>query len=257
MKKVLTIAGSDCCGGAGIQADLKTFAARGVYGMSAITAVTAQNTVRFDGTIALPADFVKLQIDSVMSDIGADVWKTGMLVGKEIVEAVVNRVNHYNIKQLVVDPVMVSKTVGRLLEKQAIESLVKKLLPLATIITPNIDEAQVITNIKIINIIDMKKAAVILYKMGAANVVVKGGHLNSAADIFFDGNKFYELKTAWVKTKNTHGTGCTFASCIAAEMAKGKSVKEAVEIAKDYVTEALQRSVNIRIGKGNGPLFNF
>ncbi len=268
MYKVLTIAGSDPCGGAGIQADLKTFFARGVYGLSAVTAVTAQNTVSLDGVFPLPAEFVKLQISSVMSDIGADVWKTGMLVNKKIVETVVEEAARYKIKQLVVDPVMVSKTVGRLLEKEALKSLVKKLLPLAAIVTPNIDEAKELTGLKITNVNEMKKAAVILHKMGAKNVLIKGGHLEKihpssliihhsiVIDILFDGKRFHEFTAPKINTQNTHGTGCTLASCIAAELAKGKNIKEAVGTAKNYVNVAIKKGQTLKIGKGHGPIIH-
>lgn len=268
MHKVLTIAGSDSGGGAGIAADLRTFQALGVYGTTAITALTAQNTRGVAAIVSMPAKFVGAQIDSVMSDIGADAWKTGMLATAGIVEAVAVKAKQYAIRHLIVDPVMVSTTGRRLLRREAIGVFVKKLLPLATVITPNIGEAETITGITIRDVVDMEKAAVLINNMGAKHVVIKGGHLSNstlrraqgkqfiqeAIDILYDGRRFYEFRSSWIKTRNIHGTGCTFASAIAAEVAKGRSVMKAAEIAKQYVTEALQKSVKLRIGKGNGPV---
>lgn len=263
MHKVLTIAGSDSGAGAGIAADLKTFQARGVYGISAITAVTAQNTRGVQAIHVVPASFVGLQIDSVMSDIGADAWKTGMLGNAKIVKVVVDKIKQYKVDCVVVDPVMISTSGTRLLQQHALKTLATKLIPCAYIVTPNIPEAQVLTGMQIASLQDMKKAAVLLHKMGSKNVVIKGGHLptatiqqfnNSTIDVLFDGKTFQEFKAPWIKTRNTHGTGCTFASAITAEVAKGKSVAQAVQIAKRYVTEALEKSAKFRIGHGNGPL---
>lgn len=260
MKKVLTIAGSDSGGGAGIQADLKTFAARGVYGMSAITAITAQNTVGVQGVYELPADFVGSQIDSVMDDIGADAWKTGMLSNAEIIQMVADRARHYAVERLVVDPVMVAKSGDPLLRPEAREALVHALLPLAHVITPNHHEAHVLTGLTIETVDDMRRAAQVIYEMGAQHVVVKGGHLpatSAAIDVLYDGEAFEQFEAARVDTPNTHGTGCTFASAIAAELAKGHGVAEAVRVAKAYLTAALQAGADLQIGHGHGPLDHF
>ncbi len=263
MKKVLTIAGSDSGGGAGIQADLKAFAARGVYGMSAITAITAQNTVGVQGVFELPADFVARQIDSVMEDIGADAWKTGMLSNADIIRVVAERARHYGVEKLVVDPVMVAKGGDPLLRPEARDALIEELVPLAYVITPNHHEAQVLTGLEIHTVDDAREAARRIHEMGARHVVVKGGHLPAAeaqgvaVDVFFDGQEWVELPAPRIPTKNTHGTGCTFASAIAAELAKGKSPLQAVRIAKAYLTAALKAAVDLHIGHGHGPLNHF
>ncbi len=256
MKKVLTIAGSDSGGGAGIQADLKTFSARGVYGMSAITALTAQNTMGVQRVYEMDPSFVGEQIDSVMSDIGADTWKTGMLANTEIIRIVANRARKYNIKLLVTDPVMIAKNGDHLLKPAANDALISELVPLAYVITPNHHEAQTLTKINIENLTDAREAAQEIHNQGAQNVVIKGGHLPDiqyAIDILYDGNNFTEFHAPRINTKNTHGTGCTFASAIAAELAKGNDVKSAVHIAKAYLTAAIQKADSLRIGKGHGP----
>ena len=260
MRKVLTIAGSDSGGGAGIQADLKTFAARGVYGMSALTAITAQNTVGVQGVFELPAEFVATQIDSVMGDIGADAWKTGMLSSAEIIRVVAGRARHYGMERLVVDPVMVAKGGDPLLRVEAREALIGELVPLAYVITPNHHEAAVLTGLRVTNLEEMHRAAEGIHRLGARYVVVKGGHLpatDAAIDVLYDGRDFQSFEAPRVDTPNTHGTGCTFASAIAAELAKGKSVSEAVGAAKAYLTAALQAAVDLGIGHGHGPLNHF
>lgn len=260
MKKALTIAGSDSGGGAGIQADLKAFAARGVYGASVLTAITAQNTVGVQGVFELPAEFVGRQIDSVMSDIGADAWKTGMLSNAEIIEMVAGRARHYGVERLVVDPVMVAKSGDPLLRPEARNALIKELVPLAYVITPNHHEAQALTGLDIHSVTDMRRAAKAIHKLGARHVVVKGGHLpeaDDAIDMLYDGQNFTELRAPRIKTPNTHGTGCTFASAIAAELAKGQPVPKAVRTAKEYLTAALRAAVNLQIGQGHGPLNHF
>lgn len=257
VKKVLAIAGSDSGGGAGIQADLKTFTSRGVYGMSAITALTAQNTVGVQGVVEIDAEFVGQQIDSVMSDIGADVWKTGMLSNSEIIQVVADRTARYDMKYLVLDPVMVAKGGDPLLRKEARESLIAKLVPLAYVITPNHYEAQVLTGMEIKTLEDAQVAAIEIHKIGAKNVVVKGGSLpntENSVDVLYDGQKSINFITPRINTSNTHGTGCTFASAIAAEVAKGYNVIEAVHIAKAYLTAALRAGANFKIGKGHGPV---
>ncbi len=254
MKRVLTIAGSDSGGGAGIQADLKTFAALGVYGMSAITAVTAQNTVGVQGVFELPAEFVGLQIDSVVTDIGVDAVKTGMLANAEIIAVVAARVREHALPNLVVDPVMVAKSGDPLLQEEAHEALVSELIPLAKVLTPNLHEAGVLTGMRIESLKDMREVAQAIHELGTQNVVVKGGHLsgsNESVDILYDGRDFIEFAAPRVETRNTHGTGCTFASAIAAELAKGRSVPEAVQAAKEFITMALRNSLSL--GKGHGP----
>lgn len=257
MKKVLTIAGSDSGGGAGIQADLKTFAARGVYGMSALTAITAQNTLGVQGVFELPAEFVGQQIDSVMNDIGADAWKTGMLANAEIIHVVAERARRYGVERLVVDPVMVAKSGDPLLRPAAQTALIQELLPLAYVVTPNHHEARALTGLAIHTVEDMRRAAAAIRAFGARYVVVKGGHLpaaNDAVDVLYDGEQFVEFCAPRLNTANTHGTGCTFASAIAAELAKGYAVIEAVRHAKAYLTAALQAAATLHIGQGHGPL---
>ncbi|KKK41972.1 hypothetical protein LCGC14_0827810 [marine sediment metagenome] len=256
MKKVLTIAGSDSGGGAGIQADLKTFAALGVYGMSAITALTAQNTLGIQGIYAIDSSFVGKQIDSVMSDIGADAWKIGMLTNADIIRIVAERAHKYNIKLLIIDPVMIAKSGDPVLESEAINALILELIPIAFVITPNLHEAYTLTSIDIQNIEDAEEAARKIYDMGAKNVIIKGGHLpkvDEAIDLLYDGSKFIEYHVNRIKTNNTHGTGCTFASAIAAELAKGSDIKKAVHIAKAYLTAAIQMADDLNIGQGHGP----
>lgn len=254
--KALTIAGSDSGGGAGIQADLKTFAARGVYGMSVITAVTAQNTVGVQGVYDLPDEAVAQQIESVLSDIGAQVIKIGMLANAGIIETVVTSLQPYQHIPLVVDPVMVAKSGDALLASEAIATLKDKLLPIATVITPNLAEAEALTGIEATDEEGMREIARRLYDMGPRYVVVKGGHLEGAAvDVLFDGISFDAFEADRIDTPNTHGTGCTFAAAIAAEMAKGSDVKTAVGDAKTYLTEAIRYAEPI--GSGHGSVHHF
>lgn len=260
MQKVLTIAGSDSGGGAGIQADLKTFAARGIYGTSAITALTAQNTVGVQGVHEVPADFVARQIDSVMADIGADAWKTGMLSNAEIIRTVADRARHYDVERFVVDPVMVAKSGDPLLREEAMDTLREELVPLAYVITPNHHEAQVLTGMEIRTVEDARDAAREIQRMGARHALVKGGHLpeaDDAVDVLYDGDAFVEFRASRIETTNTHGTGCTFASAIAAELAKGNDVPKAIGIAKTYLTAALRAAVDLHAGEGHGPLDHF
>ncbi len=254
MKIALTIAGSDSGGGAGIQADLKTFLALGVYGMSVLTSITAQNTLGVQGIHDLPPDFVGLQIDSVMQDIGADAVKIGMLSNAQIIKTVSKKIKKYQVKNLVIDPVMVAKGGDCLLRVDAVKELKQDLIPLAMIVTPNLGEAEVLSELRIQNIEDMKKAARKIYKLGAKNVLIKGGHLlsNKAIDLLYNGENFREFKAERINTKNTHGTGCTLSSAIAAGLAQGKKVEEAVNTAKKYITLAIQNSLDI--GHGHGPL---
>jgi hydroxymethylpyrimidine/phosphomethylpyrimidine kinase len=258
----LTIAGSDSGGGAGIQADLKTFAALGVYGASAITAITAQNTRSVSDVLDLPPALVAAQIDAVVSDIGADATKTGMLANAAIIEAVAAKVREHGLRQLVVDPVMVAKSGDQLLRQDAVDALRELLIPLCTVLTPNLAEAQVLLGRPIETWEHVREGARELVALGAETVVMKGGHLPSqvkqdgpATDLFFDGTDFHEFSTGRVATSSTHGTGCTFASAIAAGLAKGESPRGAVALAKAYVTKALQSAYPV--GHGHGPVHHF
>ncbi|MDE3089836.1 MAG: bifunctional hydroxymethylpyrimidine kinase/phosphomethylpyrimidine kinase [Chloroflexota bacterium] len=257
MKRVLTIAGSDSGGGAGIQADLKTFAARGVFGMSVLTALTAQNTVGVQGVFEIPPEFVARQIDSVADDIGLDAVKTGMLSSAPIIAAVAEKIRYHHLLPLVVDPVMVAKSGDALLRADARDALIQQLLPLATVVTPNLHEARALCGFPITNLDEMRRAAETIYRLGPQNVVVKGGHLpdtSHAIDILYDGESFQEFRAPRIETRNDHGTGCTFGSAIAAELAKGNSVADAVRIAKDYLTQVMRASAALQIGHGHGPM---
>jgi hydroxymethylpyrimidine/phosphomethylpyrimidine kinase len=252
MKRILTIAGSDSGGGAGIQTDLKTITLLGGYGMSVITALTAQNTVGVQAVYELPLEFIEQQIDSVMDDIGADAVKTGMLSSSPIVSLVAAKVAHYRVKRLVVDPVMVAKSGDPLLKEEAREALKKELIPRAFVVTPNLPEASVLTGMKVDNLEAMKEAARLIHAMGPRNVLVKGGHLaGDVVDLLFDGRAFSEFRGPRIPTKNTHGTGCTFASAIATELAKGNNVQHAVKQAKEFMDAAIRFS--LPLGKGHGP----
>jgi len=256
MKHCLTIAGSDSCGGAGIQADLKAFSANGVYGMSVITAVTAQNTQGvFDVQDILPS-LIANQIKAVMDDIRVDAIKIGMVSRPETIEIIAQTLKKYPLPPLVIDPVMISKSGYDLLQPEAKKALIEILLPMATIITPNLPEAEVIVGYTIDTIELMKKAAIDLHKLGCRYVLVKGGHLaNDATDVLYDGEQFYMLEAKRLVSINTHGTGCTLSSAIAANLAKGVHVKEAVEMAKAYITEAI--GFGFPLGHGVGPVHHF
>lgn len=256
MKKVLTIAGSDCSGGAGIQADLKTFSAHGVFGMSVIAAVTAENTQRVIDVQNISPDIIGKQIDAVFEDIEVDAVKIGMISEIEGIKEVASKLREYKPKNIVLDPVMVSKTGYSLMNPNAVETLIKELIPVVSVITPNIPEAEIISNIKIQTVEDMEKAAKIIYNMGPKNVLIKGGHLTGdATDILYDGKEFVYLKSERINTKNTHGTGCTLSSSIASNLALGMNIKEAVEHAKKYITTAIEHS--LPIGHGSGPTNHF
>ncbi|BDM82188.1 hydroxymethylpyrimidine/phosphomethylpyrimidine kinase [Acaryochloris marina MBIC10699] len=251
----LTIAGSDSGGGAGIQADLRTFAFHRVHGTSALTCVTAQNTVGVNRVDALPAAAVVAQIDAVASDIGVQAAKTGMLLNAEIMEAVAAAVQQQDIHQLVVDPVMVSRAGVVLIDEVAIATLKTHLLPQALILTPNRYEAQILCGIKIQTLEDMQNAAQNIFDMGPKNVLVKGGGMSDTLlgiDVWFDGQQMETLKTETVATTNTHGTGCTLSAAIAANLALGKSPLAAAKAAKTYVTQALKYALDI--GQGQGPV---
>jgi hydroxymethylpyrimidine/phosphomethylpyrimidine kinase len=258
MYRALTIAGSDSGGGAGIQADLKTFAALGVYGMSVLTSITAQNTVGVQGIYDLPPEFVGLQIDSVLTDIGADAVKTGMLSNTKIIALVAEKLRRYQVENLVIDPVMIAKSGDPLLREEAHVTLVHDLLPLAKVVTPNLHEARVLSRLPISNLEEMKEAAKAIHRLGPQNVVVKGGHLErESVDLLYDGRQFLELPGPRLETKNDHGTGCTFASAIAAGLAKGQDVPTAVKAAKEYITQALQGAIDWQLGQGHGPVHHF
>ena len=256
MRKVLTVAGSDSGGGAGIQADLKTFSAHGVFGMSAITAVTAQNTLGVSAVQDISPDIIAKQIDAVFEDMGADAVKIGMVSQTASIEAIAKQLSKHQARNIVLDPVMISKSGFDLLQPEAKEALIKHLLPIATIITPNIHEAQAITGCKITNVEQMEFAAREIYSLGPQTVLVKGGHLeDDAVDVLYDGKGMKHFQAARVDSKNTHGTGCTLSSAIAANLALGDAVTEAVEKAKNYITEAIKHS--FPIGKGVGPVHHF
>jgi hydroxymethylpyrimidine/phosphomethylpyrimidine kinase len=254
--RALTIAGSDSGGGAGIQADLKTFAAHGVYGTSALTAITSQNTRGVTDVWELPASLIESQIDAVITDIGADVVKTGMLSSSTIIEIVAAKARQYSLDALVVDPVMVAKGGDRLLRDDAVDALRSLLVPIAMVMTPNIPEAETLLGVKIETLEDAKEAAQALVGMGARAVVVKGGHLKGPpTDILYDGEEFRAYTSRRIETTSTHGTGCTFASATAANLAKGLPLRQAVSLAKSYVTSAIRMAQPI--GRGHGPLNHF
>jgi hydroxymethylpyrimidine/phosphomethylpyrimidine kinase len=253
----MTIAGSDSGGGAGIQADLKTFAALGVFGTSAITALTAQNTTGVEGVYAIPPEFVARQIDAIVKDIGTDAVKTGMLSGRAIIDVVAAKIREHGLRPLVVDPVMVAKSGDALLEPEARGALIAMLLPLATVVTPNLPEAEVLCGFPVTDQEGMRRAARAIHGLGPRFVVVKGGHLDdpvSSMDLFYDGKNFEELSEKRIDTRNTHGTGCTFASAIAARLARGDDVLDAVRAAKKYVSAILAASAGLSIGHGHGPM---
>ena len=250
--RVLTIAGSDSGGGAGIQADLKTITVLGGFGMSVITALTAQNTLGVHGIHDVPTEFVEAQFDAVAGDIGIDAAKTGMLASSEVIRTVAGRIRRYGIEKLVVDPVMVAKGGARLIREEAKKTLIAELIPLAFVLTPNIPEAEVLAGIPIKAIEDMKEAARIIHHMGARHVVVKGGHLSGdAVDLLYDGCEFWEFASPRIATEDTHGTGCTYSAAIATALATGKDVAGAVTQAKRYITEAVRYAW--RLGGGHGP----
>lgn len=255
MPKALTIAGSDSGGGAGIQADLKTFFAHGVYGSSVITALTAQNSVGVTGVHGAPPDFVAAQMRAVMSDIGSAAAKTGMLANAAIIHAVVEMLGEFPIPNLVVDPVMVATSGDHLLEPDAVDAYRKLLVPLARVVTPNIAEAEALTGIKIAGEDDMHMAAEAIVAMGARAALIKGGHLADAEwsnDVLLDAGEFEIFTTRRVASANTHGSGCTLSAAIAAQLALGRELHDAVGMAKEFVTGAIKNSY--AVGAGPGPL---
>jgi hydroxymethylpyrimidine/phosphomethylpyrimidine kinase len=256
MRTALTIAGSDSSGGAGIQADLKTFSAHGVYGMSVITAITAQNTQGVFGVQDITPDMIGKQIDAIFEDLPVNAVKIGMVSVVETINVIADCIEKYQPKNIVLDPVMVSKSGYDLLQPVAKEALIKRLIPLATIVTPNIPEAEHITNTKITSYDDMKYAAKTILEMGATYALIKGGHLDTdPVDILFDGNEFFYFESKRIQTKNTHGTGCTLSSSIAANLANGLSFEVAIEKSKAYITTAIEHA--LAIGNGHGPTHHF
>jgi hydroxymethylpyrimidine/phosphomethylpyrimidine kinase len=254
--KALTIAGSDSGGGAGIQADLKTFAALGVYGTSAITAITAQNTVRVTAILALSPQMVAAQIDAVITDIGAHALKTGMLANAKIIETVVKKIQEHRLRNLVVDPVMVATSGDLLIKKNAVAALRSRLIPLAAVVTPNIPEAEELTGMALRTSEDIEESARRIVAMGAKSVVIKGGHrAGPAVDLYYDGKKFIAFHAPRIRTKNTHGTGCTFSAAIAAYLARGEKVERAVDLSKKYITAAISKA--FAVGSGHGPVHHF
>jgi hydroxymethylpyrimidine/phosphomethylpyrimidine kinase len=252
----LTIAGSDSGAGAGIQADLKTFAAFQVYGASTLTAVTAQNTLGVTGIEELSPEIVGNQIDVVVTDLGVDAVKTGMLSSSAIIRTVAGRLETHRLQQVVVDPVMVAKGGDRLLREEAVEALRTELLPKALVVTPNAGEAEVLSGNPVTNLEEAKAAAKVIAGMGPRYVVVKGGHFgDEATDVLFNGTNFREYTSPRVQTTSTHGTGCTFASAVAAGLAWGLSVEDAVSQAKEYVYKAISQAFSV--GHGHGPLNHF
>lgn len=257
IKQVLTIAGSDSGGGAGIQADLKAMSANGVFAMSVITAITAQNTEEVTDVFELPPSIIASQLDAVFDDFDVAAVKTGMLSSKSIVEIVVKMLTPQKIAALVVDPVMVSKSGHPLLRPEAVDAVKTQLLPLALVVTPNIHEAQQLSGVQITSLADARRAAKIIHGFGCKHVLIKGGHLLSerATDLLYDGRFFNVLKGEFIETRHTHGTGCTFASALAAHVARGRSVLDAAQAAKAYVTQAIRHG--LAIGHGHGPTDHF
>lgn len=253
MFKVLTIAGSDCSGGAGIQADIKTVTAHGMYAMSAITALTAQNTTGVYGVLEASPDFVGQQLDCIFTDIFPDAVKIGMVSNPRIIEAIAEKLIKYKAKNIVIDPVMVSTSGSKLISDDAIDTLRQVLLPIGDIITPNIPESEVLTGLRITDRADMEKAASMIRGDISGAVLVKGGHLVSdATDYLLDSNGGHWFSSKRIDTDNTHGTGCTLSSAIACGLAEGKSMTEAIASAKEYLTAAL--SSGLDLGQGSGPL---
>jgi hydroxymethylpyrimidine/phosphomethylpyrimidine kinase len=257
IRTVLTIAGSDSGGGAGIQADLKTFAALGVYGTTAITAVTAQNTTGVTAVTALSADHVTAQIEAVAGDIDIHATKTGMLANAAIVEATAAAVRALDLPLLVVDPVMVAKGGARLLDDEGIRMLASELLPRALVVTPNLPEAEILSGRKIVSIEQARAAAAEIHQRGGAAVILKGGHLEGDAlvDLLFDGSGYTEIETVRIHTNNTHGTGCTLSAALASYLAQGQTLLDAFVKAQSYVRGAIQHG--LKLGHGHGPLDHF
>ena len=255
MRTALTIAGSDSCGGAGIQADIKTMTCNGVYAMSAITALTAQNTTGVTGIMDVPPEFLAEQIRTTVTDIFPDAVKIGMVSSAALIQVIAKEIKNFSFRNVVADPVMVATSGARLISEDAIRSLKDELLPLADVITPNIPEAEALCGMSICCAKDMEQAAKTLHEAFGAAVLVKGGHnLNDANDFLFDGTEGTWFYGERIQSSNTHGTGCTLSSAISANLAKGESLKDAVLHAKEYISHALSAALNL--GHGSGPLFH-
>lgn len=271
MKTALTIAGSDSCGGAGIQADIKTMTMNGVYAMSAVTALTAQNTTGVTGIQEVSAEFLKKQIEAVVTDIFPDAVKTGMVASTELIKTIAACIKQFSLKNIVVDPVMVATSGAKLISEEAIESLKKELLPLATVITPNIPEAEVLLensglseldskSLKITSDFEMEEAARKIHERFGCSVLIKGGHnVNDASDFLYGKKENGQVVAKWFRGRrianpNTHGTGCTLSSAIASNLAKGDSLEDAVSKAKEYISGALEAGLDL--GKGSGPMMH-
>lgn len=253
MKTALTIAGSDSSGGAGIQADLKTMLANGVYGMSAITALTAQNTMGVTAISEVTPHFLSQQIDAVFTDIFPDAVKIGMTANHKLIEVIAKRLEFYGAKNIVVDPVMIATSGARLISENAVEMLKEKLLPIAAVVTPNIPEAEVLSGMRISSKSDMEKAAGLINKTYGCAVLLKGGHsINDANDLLYENVEMTWLERERIDNQNTHGTGCTLSSAIASNLAKGYDLKKSVRLAKEYLSGAL--SAMLDLGKGSGPM---
>jgi hydroxymethylpyrimidine kinase/phosphomethylpyrimidine kinase len=260
MYKVLTIAGSDSCCGAGVQADLKTINKLGAYGTCAVTAITVQNTIGVSSVLAVPASIVGQQIDAVVTDIGTDTVKTGMLVSKEVVEIVCEMAKKHKLQKVVVDPVIKSHKGERLLSLEGVNKFRSDLIPLSYLVTPNIPEAEILTDREIKNLSDTKDAARAIYELGAENVLIKGGHIMSqedgnddasdgkVIDVFYDGKSFQEFREERLNTKNVHGTGCIYSAAIATELAKGNDMISSITIAREFIINIIMGS--IALGKG-------
>jgi hydroxymethylpyrimidine/phosphomethylpyrimidine kinase len=257
MKQVLTIAGSDSGGGAGIQADLKAMAANGVYGLSVITSVTAQNTRGVKSAHDLPLPIIEAQLDAIFEDFEVAAVKTGMLASAQIVDLVSRKLRENRAANLVVDPVMIAKSGHPLLQQDAVDHLRTALIPLALVVTPNVHEAERLSGLSIKTLTDARQAAKIIHKLGCRHVLIKGGHLleEKGTDLLYDGRFFNLFKGEFIDSPHTHGTGCTYASAIAAQLAKGKALPEAVQTAKTYITEAIRHG--LAIGHGRGPTNHF
>jgi len=253
IKTSLTIAGSDSSGGAGIQADIKTMTMNGVYAMSAITALTAQNTLGVRAILDSTPEFLKEQLDAVFEDIFPDSVKIGMVSSNELIKVIADRLRYYNAKNIVIDPVMVATSGSVLIKTDAIKTLVYKLLPIATLVTPNIPEAEILSDIKIVNQEDMIKAAKFIGENNGCSVLLKGGHsINDANDLLYENGKVIWFAGKRIYNPNTHGTGCTLSSAIASNLAKGLCLSESVKKAKEYISEALAEGLDL--GKGSGPM---
>ncbi|WP_242254476.1 bifunctional hydroxymethylpyrimidine kinase/phosphomethylpyrimidine kinase [Bacillus cereus group sp. BfR-BA-01379] len=259
VNKALTIAGSDSGGGAGIQADLKTFQELGVYGMTAITAITAQNTLGVQGVYPVPLEGITEQLNSIGTDLTPDAVKLGMLFSSEIIQSVAEHIKKFGWNNIVLDPVMIAKGGASLLQQEAVQALKEYLLPVATVVTPNVPEAEVLTGMEIYNVEDSKEAAKVLHELGAKYVLMKGGHAeyqgSEVIDLLFDGETFIEFRSERIPSKQTHGSGCTFASAVTAGLAKGYSIEGAVQEAKRFISIAIEEPLNI--GSGHGPTNHF